>query len=144
MDWAYFIDVFGCGMHYSKQIVTSNAQDIDWCATCLPESFVRAAVQTFPDDVIVLTEAEWEKFYDEDVHFGDETEHLDVATLQGILARVQLEALGIAPPPSDEILALRKQCLDPECIHKPGIRKNMRKTWKQFKELKQITIKNIL
>ena len=136
MDWTYFIDRAGAGMHYSRH--KGPHGKAEYCWTLVPKSFAEAAVKTFAE-VTIRTEEEWEDFYDNDCKATDPTESLDNDALQGILARVQLEKLGAAPSPSKEILALRKECLDPDG-RLAGICKNHRKTWKLAKVLLDITI----
>jgi len=141
MDWCYFVDSFGIGLMYDKIDNLGNGQDHEYAYTCVPEPFARAAVATFPDQVTIVSEKEMEDFYNNKSRCFMETEVLDRDALQTIAARVQLEKDGIAPLPSKEIQELRRQCLDPECQHRPGIRKNLRKTWKLFKESTKVTIK---
>lgn len=136
IDWSYFIDREGFGMHYSKHQGTTKKPACCW--TLVPKSFAEAAAKVFAE-VTIHTEEEWAEFYDNDCKSTAPTEHLDVEQLQGILARVQLEKLGIAPSPSKEIQELRKQCLDPEC-DLPGISKNHRKTWALAKKLTGVEI----
>ncbi len=140
MDWCYYIDAYGLGIHYDKVENLGKGAEFEFACTCVPKSFADAAVKTFGADVEIISEEEWADFFNNRAHHMEDTEHLDTLVLQGILARVELENQGIAPKPSSEILALRKQCLDPACSDKFGIRKNERKTWAQYKELRGIKI----
>ena len=136
MDWSYFIDRLGFGMHYSIGKGTHNKPACCW--TLVPKAFAEAAVKAFAE-VTLHNEEEWADFYDNDCRFYDSTEILHTETLQGILARVQLENLGVATPPSKEILELRKQCLDPAC-KRAGITKNRNKTWALAKVTNEIEV----
>lgn len=136
MDWSFFIDRAGYGMHYSSK--RGNNKKPPYCWTLVPRDFAEAAAKTFAE-VTIESEEAWEDFYDNDCKATADTERLDTDRLQAILARVQLEKLGIAPPPSKEIQALRKKCLDPSC-KEMGINHNHRKTWAQAKVFDQIEI----
>lgn len=136
MDWTYFIDRRGYGMHYSRD--KSGDKKPNCCWTLVPKDFAIAAAKTFAE-VTIHSEKEWADFYDNDCKALDATEHLNLEKLQSILARVQLEKLGIAPEPSKEILELRRQCLDPKC-QLAGINHNHRKTWAEAKILAGIQV----
>jgi hypothetical protein len=145
MDWSYYVDKEGIGWHYDKKSgfgeidVVNPDPTVMYGCVAMPVDFATEALQRWPNLVTRLTEAEFAAFYDDRAHAHEETEKLDAQVLQAIHARVQLEAAGIAPPPSKEILARRKECLDPEHA-RSGIRRNKRKTWKQFKAHTKITI----
>lgn len=139
MDWSYFIDRRGYGMHYSRQSSADNKPACCW--TLVPKDFAVAAAKAFAE-VTIHSEKQWAAFYDKDCKALDATEHLDNNKLQGILARVQLEKLGMAPKPSLKILELRKQCLDPE-YELTGITHNCRKTWAEAKILDDIKVIDI-
>lgn len=136
MDWTYFIDRFGYGMHYSRH--KGKHKKPAHCWTLVPRDFAEAANEAFAE-VSIHTEAEWQEFFDNDCKARDVTERLDTEALQGILARVELEKHGIAPSPSKEIQELRKKCLDPMC-EEIGINHNHRKTWAEAKVYDKIEI----
>jgi hypothetical protein len=129
MDWSYFIDRLGYGMHYSQHKGEHGKPQCCW--TLVPEDFAKAAAKAFAE-VTLKSEDEWAEFYDKDAKSLDDTEFIDKDKLQGILARIELEKAGVAPSPSKEIQELRRQCLDPEC-DLSGITHNHRKTWAQAK-----------
>lgn len=129
MDWSYFIDRLGYGMHYSRH--NGGHKKPHCCWTLVPKDFAKAAAKAFAE-VTLKSEEEWEEFYNNNAKLTDDTEFLDKDKLQGILARVELEKAGVAPPPSKEIQELRRQCLDPNC-DLSGINHNHRKTWAQAK-----------
>jgi len=156
LDWSKFFDSHGIGWHYDK---LSGFGEVDdgtvpaghrhrnddpdcwYGATCVPEAFAVAAQAEFPSEVEILTEAEFESFYDDRAHVNEDDESLDTDVLQGILARVQLEEKGIAPAPSAEILAKRARCLDPSDQGARGIRKNVGRKWADFKKRRGVKIK---
>jgi hypothetical protein len=155
-DWSQFFDSHGLGWHYDKlsglgekdsgddpaSIHLNDDTSIWYGMNCVPEDFALAAVAKFPDTVSILTEAEWEAFYDTRAHVHEETEILDLDVLQKLKARLDLEAMDGAPTtdPTAEILALRAQILDPE-NSKRGIRKNPKRKWADYKLTKGLTIK---
>ena len=137
MDFATFIDKYGIGWHYSEEGYDEGVEPDTWIAcTLVPKAFADAAAEKFSDQVTIISEAEFEDFYDNDAMSKQSTEHLDTKELQGLVARIQLEEMASAPTvePSPEILELRKKMLDPN-DPKPGIRKNPRRKWKDKKKL---------
>lgn len=155
-DWSHFFDSAGLGWHYDKLsglgeldcgsdpacFHLNNDPDVWFGATCLPEAFVDAAVAKFPGEVVELTEAEWGLFYDNRAHVHEETEVLDTEALQGLKARLDLEADPNAPTkePSASILALRAEMLDPDNTRR-GIRKNPKRRWADHKLTLGVTIR---
>ncbi len=128
MDWSYFVDANGIGLHYDKLDgfgEGTNPQE-QFCATCVPKNFADEAVALFPNDVEIITETAFEIFYNDRAHIQEPDEILDAEILQGIVAK---RNLGLpAKPSEDDALDPDKPCL--------GIRKNHNKTWAR-KKLKQ-------
>ena len=58
------------------------------------------------------------------------------------MLKKQMEDAGLLPTPSQAELTKRAKMLDPR-DNTPGIRKNRKKTWASFKQLRGVTIKNI-
>jgi hypothetical protein len=149
LDFSFYVDAYGIGWHYDKKSGFGECDDYNedcdcqYAMTAVPADFAKAAVKLFPNHVFLMTEDEAEIFYNDRAHDHEESEILDVPQLQGIAARVELEKAGVAPPPSKELHALRKRCLDPDDQHKPGIRKNMNKTWKRLKERRGFKHKDV-
>ncbi len=131
LEWSRFIDQCGIQWHYDRINNIGNGSERDIACTLVPEDFAEEAAQMF-ESVEVLTEEEFEKWHDECATCHLETEMLDTEVLQGILARIQLEEKGVAPPPSDEIRRLRKEALDPNHL-RPGIRRNPQRHWREKK-----------
>jgi len=140
MGWSDFVDTYGSGWFYDKVENLGTGADSGCACTLVPKNFAQAVSTEYPDIISMIDEAAFEKFYDERALVKMETEFLDTEVLQGILARKQLEDLGIAPAPSAEIVALRTKCLDPEDQMHRGIRKNLRKKWSTAKSDLKITI----
>lgn len=136
MDWCFFVDRRGYGMHYSRY--TSESRQPDCCWTLVPRDFAEAAAKTFAE-VTIRTEEEWEDFFDNNCKLHDPVDHLDIEVLQGIAARMQLEKMGVGPAPSKDLQERRHKCLDPDC-DSPGVTHNCRKTWAQAKIRDQIEI----
>lgn len=130
MDWSVYFDVIGIGWHYSNEGF-GEGDDVDsWIGcTCVPKKFAKKAAKMFPDTVKIISEDDFEDFYDNDAHLEDDVEFVDKDKLEEIKVRKELETLGEAPAPSAEIVAARKERLDPRS-KKRGVRKNMRKKWK--------------
>lgn len=140
MPWSHYIDKIGIGWHYDKVENIGLGNDTGACCTLVEKDFADAAVNLFPDVVQIMSESEWESFYDARSHVRDPEEFLDTETLQGILARIELEEKQAAPPPSQSILDRRAKALDPSDTTTPGIRKNENKTWQGLKGRVKITI----
>lgn len=141
MDWSNYIDAHGTGWHYSEEGHGEGADPDNWYGcTLVPKPFADAAVSKFPDQVQIISESDFEDFYDNDSMSKQETEILDTTVLQGIAARVQLEESS-APTvePSAEILELRRKALDPNEPNR-GIRKNPRRKWKDFKKFSSLQL----
>lgn len=140
LDWSSYFDSMGIGWHYSNDgFGEGDEPEVQYGATCVPADFASEAVRLFPDTVTEMTEAEWETFYEDDFTQNQLAENVDTDTLQGILARVQLEEKGIIPPPSAETLLARSEALDPESP-KAGISKNRNKKWADVKARRHINI----
>jgi len=132
--WSKFIDAHGIGWLYDKVDNLGTGADNGTACTLVPEEFANAAVEKYPTLVSILSEAEFETFHDERAMVRTPMEHLDTDILQGIIARKQLEDLGVAPVPSAEIVAARTKCLDPDDQDHRGIRKNLKKKWVDNKQ----------
>lgn len=127
--WSKFIDASGIGWLYDKVENLGTGAENGVACTLVPEDFANAAVALFPTIVSILDEADFEVFHDTRAMVRTPIEHLDTDILQGIVARKQLEDLGIAPAPSQEIVEARTKCLDPSEQNHRGIRKNLKKKW---------------
>lgn len=127
--WSKFIDSEGIGWIYDKIENLGTGALNGVACTLIPEGFANAAVTLFPSLVSIIDEATFEAFHDTRAMIRTPIEHLDTEILQGIVARKQLEDLGIAPAPSAEIEAARVKCLDPNDQDHRGVRKNLKKKW---------------
>ena len=105
---------------------------------------ILAAVEMFPETVKIISEAAFEKFYDQRAHEHEDTEFLDADVLVAIQARIALEEHFGAPtvPPSRKLLEERRKCLDPSCQENRGIRKNIKKTWAGYKTTRVVKIRD--
>ena len=151
LDWCHYIDRHGPGWQYSRDgFGEGDDPHHQWGAFAVPEPFAREALRLFgpgrqdgkPPTVFPMTAAEWEDFYDNDVHAMEEEEIIATEMVQGILARTQLEQIGAAPAPSESIRTLRNRRLDPN-DELPGITRNKRRYWRWWKEQCKIEIKPI-
>ncbi|HDZ13753.1 hypothetical protein LCGC14_1023760 [marine sediment metagenome] len=131
--WSKFVDSDGIGWIYDKISNLGTGATNGTVCTLVPKPFAEAAVDAYPELISILTEEEFETFYNERSTVDQPVENLDTDILQGIAARVQLEKDGTAMAPSQEIIDARGKCLDPTERHHRGIRKNLRKEWKDAK-----------
>jgi hypothetical protein len=139
-DWSKFFDLFGIGWKYDNTVVDDDNR---FGCTCIPKDFAIAAARMFPTHVEIITEDEFEDFYNNKFAVKMPIEMLQGEILTAIKARVDLEKSGDAPPPSAAIVEARKKCLDPNCDTHPGIVRNTQKTWKEFKSLRHIEIEQV-
>ena len=138
--WSKYIDSKGIGWLYDKIENLGTGAENGTACTLIPKDFAEAAVQQFPDLVSIIDEAAFDTFYDERAMIRMPIEFLDTEVLQGIVARKQLEDMGIAPAPSAEIVTARTKCLNPNEQNYRGIRKNLKKKWVDAKTELGVTI----
>ena len=133
MDWSYYIDGFGVGVHYDKVEGFGEGADptVQLCMLCVPADFAAEALTLFPKLVKKMTPVECEKFYDEKAHAHEAEFQNDSAELTALAAK---KALGIELTPDD------KCALDPD-HPRVGIRRNKNKTWAQFCRKRQVVLK---
>jgi len=132
--WEKYIDLHG-GWFYDK--VAGHADDdLEsphglWYGVILVEGAIAAeAVDKFPERVEILTEVEFEKFYNERVAVDLPEEDIDTEVLNGIKLK---KDLGIRLTLSQE------SAIDPSTETR-GVRVNHKKTWKQLKAKSKIEI----
>ena len=138
--WSKFIDSNGISWLYDKIDNLGTGAANGTACTLVPKDFADAAVLAYSTLVSIISEADFEIFYEERAVVRMPTEFLDTDVLQGIAARKQLEDLGEAPAPSAEIIAARAKCLDPTEQNFRGIRKNLRKKWDDAKTDMNVTV----
>lgn len=135
-DWSHYIDTFGQGWCYDNKCghadIDAESPEGTWYGLLLiPAIFATEAAAMFPGQVSVLTEAQCESFYNgrHAVTFPDE--EIDTEVLQGIKLK---QDLGLP------LTANQTKALDPN-DDTLGIRKNKKKTWTDFKSLRNLTVK---
>lgn len=141
MDWCYFIDAHGTGWHYDRlsgigEVDSINPDpDVWYGCICVPEDFANEAASLFPNDVEIIDEDTFEDFYDNRhaVFFPEE-----IVDEDAVKQVEQMRTLGVSD--SDSRIAKALDPNDPT----PGIRKNPRRRWKDFKQKSGITIKSSL
>ena len=136
MDWSFYVDAYGSGWQYDKTSghrdnTDDSPQGQQWGMLLVPETFADEAVVAFSEDVALLTELEIEDFYNNKAHIYDEEEDID----QSILEKIKLKQDLNIP-----LTTQQQKALDPE-DDTPGIRKNKKKNWVDYKKLKKITVK---
>lgn len=134
LDWSKYVDIFGLGWHYDK--TCGHKEDsIDspygqqWGVLIVPKDFAIEAINKFPE-VIKLTETELEAFYNNCAHCHESDELINDKILQSIKIKKDLNI-----PLTDH----QKKALDPK-DKTPGIQKNEKKFWKDFKKLTNVNI----
>ncbi len=131
MDWAKYIDVYGCGMHYDKICTHKDEGHTPYgyqcCGICVPEDFALEALSLFPDTVSRMTANEWATFHDEKAHAHEDDEIMDIKALDGLNSRRSLMvAIGADTTKIDKKIA---DALNPNIHSEMGVRKNPRKKW---------------
>lgn len=139
VNWSVYFNSFGIGIHYDKVDNIGNGAEYEYIVTAVPKSFAITAVEKFPLLVSIITEEELEDFYDHKSHVYDPTELIDDRAIQMIYYRVFLEDKGVISSPDIKTKNDRVKALDPN-DPTPGIRKNVKKTWKDFKNAFGINI----
>lgn len=136
MDWSLFFDSKGIGWHYDKLSGFGESDEfnddpgVQYGCTCVPLAFAEEAVTTFPDLVEIIDEEEFEAFYDDRSHVNEPEEIIDESILNALNVKLQM---GMVQSFSDE------NALNPD-HPSPGIRKNHRKRWADFKNKGKIKI----
>ena len=96
----------------------------------VPKPFADAAIERFPDRVEKLTETKTRKFYDDKVAINQPDEIIDEKVLAQIKAK---QDLGLS------LIAGQQKSLDPQ-DDTPGIRKNYKKKWVDYKSKLNVSI----
>lgn len=132
LDWSYYFDVEGIGWHYDMTDKLGEGVDpnLQFGVTCIPKDFALASVLLFPTNVSILTEVQFEDFYDNKSHINDQINIIDIDAIQSIKIK---RDLGKKEDKDD------KDALDPD-NDRPGIRKNYNKTWSLKKTKEDIVI----
>lgn len=134
VDWSFYIDANGSGWLYDccghKEAEANSPMGQQWGMILVPQAFADEAIATFPDEVMKLTEEECENFYN-DKHARDlPDEDIDNNILEGIKLKQDLQ---------QPLTAQQTKALDPD-DDTPGVRKNKRKLWTDYKTLTSIKI----
>lgn len=129
LDWSQYVDVHGSGWLYDtcghKEEETGSPLGCQLGMLLVPEAFANEASAEF-STVDILTETEAEDFYEDNhgKHFDEED--LDKDVLQAIKTKQDM---------SIPLTAQQNSALNPNS-ETPGVRKNYRKKWTDFKEKK--------
>jgi hypothetical protein len=129
-DWQRYIDIFGLGWHYDK--VCGHYEDeqdspygMQWGVLIVPKEFAVQAVAEFPALVFNMTEDDLKTFYNERAHAQEPDELVSIEVLDAIKTK---QDLGLV------LTAQQNKALDPG-DDTPGIRKNKRRYWADYKIL---------
>lgn len=131
------------GWNYDKtsghrESTTNSPFGMQWGAVLVTPQFAEQAVAKFPEIISVMTEKEFETFYDEKCRAHMPTEHVDVEALQGL--KVERDLLADLGRPTAAIDSVISRALDPD-DSAMGKRKDHLKTWKLAKAQLGATIK---
>ncbi len=123
------------GWQYDKtsghqESTSDSPHGMQWGAVLVTQQFATEAVATFPALVSVMTEAEFEIFWDEKVHAHMPAESVNVEALQGLRAERDL-LVGLGGD-TTEVEGHIIRALDPD-DSMPGKRRNLLKTWRDAK-----------
>jgi len=135
LDWSNYVDTYGLGWHYDKKSGHKEHTDDSpygqqWGVLIIPKEFADEAIRLFPDKVIKMNEEELEIFYDEHAHYHEPDEKIDEKVLNSINSKKEI---------GRELTENQKKALDPD-DPTPGIVKNKKKKWKDFKNLVGVNI----
>ena len=135
MDWSRYVDVQGDGWHYDKKyshkdVGPDSPRGEQWGVLLVPSTFVTEAVAMYPDECAAITETAFKTFYDDRVAHTQPAEKVNTVVIGAITAK---QNAGITLSPND----LKALDLNDET---PGITKNPRKTYDDYKAKKGFTI----
>ncbi len=134
LDWSIYIDNQGTGWLYDccghKESNPDSPIGSQLGMILVPSVFATQAIETFPNTVSKLTEAEAEDFYNTKHAKDFQDEEINQDIVSGIQAKKSLQL-----PLTDIQIA----AIDPT-NDTPGIRANWRKTFDTFKTKRGITI----
>lgn len=101
MHWTHFVDAFGLGWKYPRELTPEEAEANIRCVagTLVPPDFAAAAVAAFPERIEILDEVEWADFFEQRVQPPGRDELLDVQELQSLAALAQLDQFGLLDAP---------------------------------------------
>lgn len=143
MDWSKYIDVHGSGWLYDCCGHKEEQMDGDewdspfgqqWGVILVPKDFADEAVIAFPNECEKVNEARVTTFYD-DRHAKDfPEENVNEEALKVFETK---ESLGVTLTPTEEIK--KAKAIDPN-DPEPGIRKNEKKKWVDYKKLTGVAI----
>ncbi len=135
LDWSKYIDVYGLGWQYDKtsghkEDSTESPFGQQWGVLIVPEDFAQDAISRFPNEVTQIDETELENFYDNKAHVHEPDEKIDSKILEGIKLKQDL---------GQGLTADQTKALDPT-DPTPGITKNNKKKWSDYKSIVGVNI----
>ncbi len=136
IDWSYYVDQQGLSWHYDhccghKTATPDSPYGVQYGILVIPEDFAAQAVAQFPEVVIRLTEVELAAFYDTHGHGHEPEMIIDNDVLLGY-ERIEARDIKLS---KDQLKAL-----DPG-DKKPGICKNPRRYWNDYKAEVDVVIR---
>jgi len=125
LGWSVYVDIYGIGLHYDKVENLGTGADCGYACTCVPKDFADAAANKYSLLISIISEAEFEKFYNERSHVYEPENIINHERLMGLKAAIDLGALQANAPEVTKALDPTDRCA--------GICKNMNKTWADCK-----------
>lgn len=135
LDWSIYLDKHGIGLHGDKTCGHKEDGGVEsphgqqWLCTCVPADFANAAADMFPTEVSIISEVDFEDFYDNKAHAHESSERVDTDIIDAIKAK---KDLGLPVPEETD-------AMNPDHPAR-GIRKNTNKTWTGFKAEAKVEI----
>lgn len=135
VDWSKYVDSMGDGWHYDKTSGHKEASDdspmgMQWGVLLVSNTFATQAAEMFPEECTIIDEAEYTDFHENKAHKHEPEELADSKVLEVIKAKRDA---------SVKLSLKDEEALDPE-NDTPGIRKNKRKLFADYKQLKGIEL----
>ena len=146
-DWSNYVDEMGLSWHYDKtcghkEDSLDSPKGQQFGMLVVPEAFALEAIARFSDVCSRLTELECEDFYDNKAHAHEADNIQDDRIITGLKDTLDLmERTGSIQGDVDKMKLKIQKALDPADAE-PGIKKNNKKKWSNFKGDVNVTIKN--
>lgn len=139
LDWSVYVDVMGLQWHYDKKCGHkeedgTSPHGMQWGVLIVPKEFADQAIDMFPDEISRLTEPELEDFYDNRAHAHEPDNKVNMRALEEFDVQVRS---GRTLSPKDQ--TRYNKAMNPN-DDTPGITRNKRKKWADFKKLVGVNI----
>ncbi len=139
LDWSKYVDKEGLGWHYDKisghkEETVNSPRGQQFGVLIVPKVFADEAIAEFPTLCTKLDETQLTDFYDNRAHAHEPDELINEGALK---VYESIESAGGVLTGAQ--IAKRAKALDPNDAE-PGIKKNTRKKWADYKQTVGVTI----